>query len=344
VSLWDSFGAKLAESALGGGFSGVVLVQKAGRTVFEFVLGSRCVESQSPIVITDAFRIGCVGKQFLAAAFLLLETSEGNVIERPFVDFLHLPPGRSWNVGMDRIRVRNLLNGTSGVASLRRTSRYAAQIQRGLFTRDEILDMCGDLYPVCDPGVEFRDAVAPAIIASLCFEQIVGREFEHAIAEVLGAHITLPSLTTSSKREGVALTSPHAWRGTTSAPLTVHPLAQSDPEYTNLYGTCALAANASDLVYWCERLMLGQLLSPSQTSRMLHPGLGKYGLGIVVWTSDDGTHRLWHHGGAGGYAADLIGVPERNIVVCVLQNRGFLEARPTVAQEALALALSTGDV
>lgn len=334
MKTWNQFEMDLKKKFENSDFSGVVVAHVGGHKVFSVEMGSRNASEKAGILPTDAFRIGCLGKQFLAAAFLKLE-NEGKIdLEVPMVSLIPERHKSLIRSEFHKIRLIHLLNGTSGLSSLRRTERYASHVHTKSFRREELLEAC--LHLECDapPGTIFREALGPTILASICLEELTGLPVDLSIKQL--TRTDLDSLGMDWKKSLFPLASPHIKKGDA---LELHSIFNHDPNFSCLYGACALYANALDLVCWFENLIAGAILGPAATARMMREGLGSYGLGIVCWTAKDGTRRLWHHGGASGYAADLIGVPEREIVVCVLQNQGFTKKRPDVAQEALKLTL-----
>src|SRR5262249_25920987 len=90
---------------------------------------------------------------------------------------------------------------------------------------------------------------------------------------------------------------------------------------------------------WQEGLYGGKLLSPDSLRRMITPGLGDFGLGVVI-KQEQGERVIEHTGAIQGFVADLRYYPDRRTTVVVLSNS---ESKETLAlSEHLSNKARTG--
>jgi CubicO group peptidase (beta-lactamase class C family) len=100
----------------------------------------------------------------------------------------------------------------------------------------------------------------------------------------------------------------------------------------------SIYSTTGDLLRWERALFGGKLLSADELKAMTTPGLGAYGLGVVV-SSAGGRTLIWHNGGIGGFNSYLAYAPDCRLTVVVLGNLFNIPTSDKLGRELLDVAL-----
>lgn len=288
-------------------FMGAVLVAREGRILYETACGFAQAEWEVPNTPATRFRIGSVTKQFTAAAFLRL-AEEGKLdLDDPAARHVpELPP--AWQ----GITLRHLLNHTSGVPEFSRLPDYADR-RRGPLELERSLNRLYAFPLESIPGAKFSYSNAGYILLTHILERVTGRK----LAVYLRAQFFDPLglADTDVDDNGTIVKHRAAGYYRPKGRLTNAPYINMDVPL----GAGALRSTTHDLWRWTEALMGGRVLAPASLTAMTTPGLGDYGLGVVV-KEVRGRKVIEHGGSIEGFTAHLRYYPATQVTIVILAN------------------------
>ena len=310
-------------------FMGSILISRDGQVVAQRSFGSANLEWHIPNSASTRFHIGSITKQFTAASILMLADQGKLHLDDPVSKYIDGSP-ESWK----SITLLNLLNHTSGIVSITDLPPDQAELTRG-GTPAEIVERFRNQPLLFPPGTQASYSSSGYILLGMVVEKTSGEPYatflQKRIFDPLGMRDT-------GVDNGTGLIDDLASGYRLEAGKLVHselvdmriPFAAGD-----MYST------TGDLVRWEQGLYGGKLLSPDSLRKMTTPGLGNFGLGVVV-RQDQGERVISHTGGIQGFVADLRYYPEKRIAVVVLSNT---ESKDTLAlSEELSNQARFGEV
>lgn len=292
--------------------------------------GLASLEHQVPISANTVFDLGSTSKQFTAALTLLLVADGKLTLDTPVRRLVTELP--AWG---DSVTVRQLLHHTSGVRDYLslfdlagvRTTDFASQAQAvALVARQQALDFApGTSYSYSNSGY-------------LLLAEIVTRLSGRPLAEVAQQRIFGPLGMTNTRflDRYDAVVPARAWGYEPSKDgFTVE---MSDYEQV---GDGAVLTTLTDLAKWVrnyERPTVGgtALVRELEATGTVNGAPHMYARGLMV-DSTRGMRRVRHGGSWAGFRAELVRLPERQLGVAVLCNRG--DANPVRFADGIIEAL-----
>lgn len=310
------------------GFSGNILVTKAGHEIYFKSFGKASVELDVPNIRGTKFKIFSTSKQMTALAAMLLVQDGKLDLDSPISSYLGTLPN-----GWRAITMRMLLRHTSGVPQSFENVWIGAYAAAGHpSTLLPVFAKVRGTLPQLDfaAGSNFRYSNMGYIIAGCVIEALSGIPFTtfvktqvFSIADM--RHSTYDSQQTvdHSEYSGNAIV-PGLAAGYTGTPTLLE--TAYSMEYVEVPAG-GVISTVDDLNGYCEGFFSNDLLSGDATAAMYrHPykvsPTFSYGLGWEVRKVADRTV-VFHSGGSNGFSADMAAVPEEHICVSVLSNRGF---------------------
>lgn len=311
AELAQAMDRRLAEAVAADRFSGVVLVQRHGRTVYQSAAGLADRSAGTPIDMDTRFRLGSANKMFTAIAIL-------QVVERGRISLdanvrTYLPdyPNAAF---ADSVTIRQLLTHTGGAGNIF-TPEYQA---RRLEVREpaDYVALFGNRAP--DTSEQGRGAYANYgfVLLGRIVEAVSGQSYYDYVQE----HIFAPAgmTATGSLPEEVAVPNrSHGYRRGQGGRLVDN--ADTLPWRGSPAG--GGYSTAADLIRFADALRSGRLVSPAMLAQATSPQrpAGWYGFGFFL--AGQGATRNWGHGGgAPGMNAAFRVFPELDAVVVVLSN------------------------
>lgn len=296
-------------------FMGSILIARGGQVLAERSFGSANLEWHIPNTTSTRFHIGSITKQFTAASIVLLADQGKLHLDDPVSKYLdHVPD--AWK----NVTLLHLLRHTSGIVSITDLPAEQAALTRG-GTPADIVQRFRNQPLLFPPGTQARYSNSGYILLGMVVEKVSAEPYatflQRHIFDPLGMHDTgvdngtdvVENLASGYRLQDGKLV--HA----EFVDMRI-PFAAGD-----MYSTPA------DLARWEEGLYGGKLLHPDSLKRMLTPGTGDFGLGVVV-KQDQGELAISHTGGIQGFVADLRYYPDKRIAVVVLSNT---ESKQTLA-------------
>lgn len=273
-------------------------------------------EHQVPVAATTVFQLGSISKQMLGA--LVLRLAERGLLSLDDPVIRHLP---EFSRLPTEIRVRHLLNHTSGIREPFTMPEYQAGIEDLSRSSGELAVILRQAPVDFVPASRWSYSNANYLILALLIERVTGRPYERSLANELFQPLGLHSLrhcTPLPQDTGEA-------RGHVLRDGTVAPAA---PENMNwIRGDGGLCGNALDVARWTRLLASGRVVTPlsygvmSAPTRIEGSREADYGFGLSLVTLD-GRRKVAHNGAMLGFSASAAYYPESGFTVVVLTNRG----------------------
>jgi CubicO group peptidase (beta-lactamase class C family) len=301
----DAVAAEVAE-----GFSGAVLVAKAGRPVFAKAYGDADRAAHRPNTLDTPF--GLASNNKMMTAVLVMQLVEQGKLRLDDTVGKYLPDWPQADV-RDKVTIEHLLTHTSGLGEYWNDA-FRARAD-SLDTAAEFAALFHDDKPAAEPGKTFKYSNNGYVLLGLIAEKVTGKDYydlvRERIYEPAGMTHTAHYLRTDP-RSGVAIGYDDAGKPATGA--------------MSLRGSPAGGgySSANDQLRFAMALEGGKLVGKDTLARITtgHVPMGPdmaygYGFGVV-----DGKEKHYgHEGGAPGTSASFTVYPASGYVIVVLSNR-----------------------
>jgi len=298
--------------------------------------GSVAVEiAGGPATPATRFQVASVGKQFAAAAMLLLAERGALALEQPVTRWL--PGGPPW---WRDVTLHHLLTHTSGLGHWGEAPGFDIQAPMELAER---VDLIQQASPESRPGVHWRYSSPGYLLVARIVEQAAGQSYGPFLAEQIFAPLGLESTTTGPPTDPAADVAKGHRDG---RPVAEGPLPP-------LPGTSDVWSTVGDLVRYAEQFHSGALLGAESRAVMTgplaptaaEPKPGRsffgshYGYGLYIGTVA-GHPAYFHPGDIPGFASFHAWLPDRRASIAVLSSDELTNIGATVTQLVTAAALS----
>ena len=274
---------------------------------------------------------GSVGKTYFAALALQL-VAEGRLdLDAPIARYLGNEPWFARLPNADRIRVRHLMNHTSGLVRYEFgeafTHSLSAQPDRVWRPEELVAFILGQPAPFA-PGEGWEYSDTNYIVLGMILEKVSGSSVYDEVGRRFLRPLALTQTVPSDRRVIAGLAQGYAGPGNPfgGADAMVLPDGRFaiNPQFEWTGG--GMASTPEDLARWGLALYGGRVLRPSELALMLQgvpaplgpPGT-TYGLGVIVRPLQAGTS--WGHSGFfPGYLTELMYFPAERWAVAVQVN------------------------
>ncbi len=292
-----------------------VAVMQGGTLLFSRGYGAADLENPAAVNVETIFKTGSVTKQVTTVLLGQLVDQGKVALDADIRTYMPDAPtnGR-------RVTVAQLLDHTSGIRSF---TNLGPAVSRDSFrldlTTDRLIGLLRNVPPDFEPGTSWQYNNTGYLIAGMLVEKITGQ----SLAEALAHQITGPlGLTRTSWCDERAIV-PNRARGYRRARGSFERAVGESMWIPR--GAGALCSTPIDLVRFRDALAKGRLLSQATYQRMITPAVladgwkTNYGFGVALYRLGD--YRVIRHGGTiTGFQANLLYVPDRDLVVSVLAN------------------------
>jgi CubicO group peptidase (beta-lactamase class C family) len=297
-------------------FSGVVLIGKKEKILYQQAVGYADREKQIKNAITTNFNIASMGKTFTATMILQL-VQEGKLQLNQSIE--KILPGTKIRKA-DSIAVFHLLTHTSGIGNYMMHPKFEVDRNK-LKSLTDVMPYVEGMEPTMSSvGSAFDYSNSGFIVLGRIIETITGKDYQTNLKE----RIFTPSRITNSYLH---------YPATFQAPAEAVPyIAYTAKTYTNAvkeefpaFSDGGMQSNANDLFHFANALLNDKLLSPAMRDTMwkgrndMGRG-GSYGYGWIDNQNEYGKKIYSHDGGGKGFSSDLKIVKEDGYVIVVLIN------------------------
>lgn len=295
------------------------------------------VELSVPVRPESLFQSGSVGKQFVAAAIMMLVEEDKLSLDDSITKFLPHSPS-AWKP----IRIKHLLSHTSGLSEYERDEQYGPKgdfYPRLDFTEEELLGKIETLPIEWPAGERWDYRNTNYVLLGLVIHKVTGKPYAEFLQERIFHPLGMTATRLISERDIVPNRSSGYEldeAGQLKNQKWVSPTFNSTADG-------ALYFNVIDLAKWDEALYTTRLLAQSSADRLWtvyplndgKPNWAGYGFGWFI--GQTGGHRSLSHGGAWqGFTCHIARYPEDGLTVVVLTNLDAAHARPKIIAEVIA--------
>ena len=293
-------------------------VIRDGRVVKERGYGLANIELQVLVTPETVFQLGSIGKQFTAAAILMLAEDGKLSLDDKITRYLP-NTAAAWN----GITIRHLLNHTSGLADYT-DDKYIAP--GGLtplheeLTDDEILRRFTTLPFDFAPGEKWSYSNTGYAILGFLVRKVSGQSY----GDFLRSRIFKPLGMSATRVISESDIIPNRAAGYILENGEIRNQHWVSP-HSNTLADGALYSTAADMIKWDAAITARALLKPESYAQMWTPAPlndGKtYPYGFAWDLLEVNGHRLQEHGGAWqGFTAHYSRYPDDHLSVIVLTN------------------------
>jgi D-alanyl-D-alanine carboxypeptidase len=304
ASKWaDSYLSALAKK---GEFSGVVLVSRGGKPLFEKAYGEAVAGWHIPNGLETRFEIASLTKQFTGAAILQLAQAGKLGVEDPVSRYYPQAPA-TWA----GITIRQLVTHTSGLPNNEIkdfTKRIAVP-----YTPDELIGTFRDRPLAAKPGTAWAYTNTEYYLLAYIIEKVSGQSY----ADYLAEHIFAPAGMTQSGFASTLAIVPQAAEGYARDGKALRHRDYFDRSLE--LGAGGIYSTVGDMARWNAALDGSRLLDRASLDKMFAPSVpGDYGYGWFITRKP--RLREFHEGSDPGFAAFEARYPEAGALIVVFSN------------------------
>jgi CubicO group peptidase (beta-lactamase class C family) len=290
------------------GFSGVVLIARDGKPLFERGYGMADPEHEVKNTPYTKFRLGSLSETFTAALVLMLER-EGRLAVADSICNYVSPCPKAWRP----VTLSELLTHTSGIGDYTEEPDFVAT-ETLPSSPAAMAQKVGRRPLEFAPGTKLAYSPTGYVLLGMAAEKASGRSYE----ALLKARIFDPLAMNDSGYDHPELVLHHRARGTHRT-LDGQRRNAAYLDMTIPFAAGALYSTAEDLLKWDEALYRDDVLPASVRARLFTPALKQYAFGWAVDTV--GTHkRIWRSGRINGFTSHLSRFTADHVTVLVLAN------------------------
>jgi len=292
-------------------FSGVVLVQKNGRTLLRKAYGLADRASGTPNTPETRFMIMSVSKQFTAALILRLAARGRLGLHDRVGDYLdHWPP--EW----EAVTIHHLLSHSAGI-DIDTTYFWLVRHHPEYWPHPaETPPRYEPRALVTKPGTAFLYSNVGYTLLTMIATRAGGKPFDQLMRDEvfrpLGMNHTEP------ERRGPVAGRARGYRRTDNG------FEFSEQKTIDIVGAGDLVSTVDDLAKWDEALRDDRFLPAALRSAMFTPYVpgkkGGIGYGWFLRTEDNGRPLQFHSGSGAGFRAWNFRLPNERVAVVVLSN------------------------
>jgi CubicO group peptidase (beta-lactamase class C family) len=293
-----------------------VSIIKEGRLILEKGYGLANLEDDVSIRPDTIFHVASVSKQFTAMALVLLEQQGRLSIDDDVHKYLPELPDYGYT-----IKIRNLLQHTSGIRDQWQTLALAGWSLEDVITQDQILRMLFRQKELnFPPGSKHLYSNGGYTLAAEIVARVSGKPFPLFCAERIFKPLGMTHTHFHQDLHQIVRNRAYSYSGKAGT------YEESPLNYANVSAT-SLFTTATDLTKWLDNFREPLVGGKSAISRMTEQAVlsnGKtidYALGLSI-----GKHRglktISHAGGDAGYRSYVCWYPDQQLGIAVLSNLG----------------------
>ncbi len=294
------------------GFSGVILVARAGDVVLERGYGYADRENRRPVTPDTIFSVGSITKQFTAAAILKLEAAGRLSVEDPITKYFEGTPEDKRG-----ITLHHLLTHSAGFPGAIGDDFEAVE-------RDEYVRGALESPLEFEPGAGYGYSNVGYSLLGAIIEQLTEQSYEAYLHDVLFEPAGMPDTGYLLPAWDAARLAQGYRDGERWGTVVERPWADDGP-YWHLRANGGIHSTVRDMYRWLDVVRAPGLLDPEQHDKWLAPhvdeggGNSHYTYGWVVHDTEWGR-LIAHNGGNGIFGADFLYLPEDDLFVYVASN------------------------
>jgi len=301
---------------------GVVLYVGSSEENYRAAYGLANIETNTPIQLTDYFRIASTSKPMVSAALLTFVDSGDISLDDPIADYL---PADIVNnlASVSGTTVRQMLQMTSGIPNYTKVDAFTDAVNaapRTAWTPTQVLEFAYDEPAEFTPGSGFDYSNSNYILAHIIIETLS----EKTLAVVLKETVFDPAGMTECYLETADRFAENIVRGYDEPESGSQLLDVTEVNDGVGLGDGGVVCTLDSLVKFLPALLNGDILAENTLAAML-AGVANdrgapYGLGIDVDNEGAFGLTIGHEGAASGFATSLLYLPEDKLSVAAITN------------------------
>ncbi|HJU73987.1 MAG TPA: serine hydrolase domain-containing protein [Gemmatimonadaceae bacterium] len=287
-------------------------VARGGRIVRTEAFGLANRESGDSVRASTIFQLGSVGKQFTAAAIMLL-VQDGRIKLDDLVSKHIRPTPASWR----DITIRHLLTHTSGLGNY---VDAVADLSRD-FSASELIELVASQPLLFATGTAYRYSNSGYLLLGLIVEAVSGKPLADYLSERVFTPLGMNATGVVGRGAWPVAQAAQGYRLAEGSPVKAAVVSRS----LNSTGDGSVYSTLSDLIKWDAALYTDFPLTSASRNAMWQPvrlndGTPRsYGFGWSIARVRE--RRVVEHGGQWqGFAAHIVRYPDDSVTVVVLMN------------------------
>lgn len=304
---------KLERETVAGLFSGVLVLARDGKPIFEYAGGLEDRERGIPMSLRSRLGTASIGKMFTTVAVMQLAQAGKIDLDAPVGRYLPDYPNKTVAA---KVTVNELLTHTGATGDFSDdTDRHRGE----LLTPADYIALSGARDPIFEPGSRRAYSNFGFIILGRIVERVSGQ----AWGDYLRNHVFAPAGMTQTGTLPYATPVPHRATGYT---LVAGKLISTDPMKGPAPTPAGGAyATADDLLKFMNALMAARLLDRAHTDLLLHGEAAIAGHRYpydMSGKAENGKTFIGHQGGGPGANGDVRAFPDSGYTLVILSNFG----------------------
>ncbi|MED4030358.1 serine hydrolase [Priestia megaterium] len=275
---------------------------------WSYATGTASYEVPRPVEPNFSFRIGSITKTFTASVILQLAEEKQLNLDDSVEKWL---PGVVQGNGYDgnNIKIRQLLNHTSGIASYTDGDMRDITLPQNPFryyTTDELIGLALAKPPVFVPGEGWDYSNTNTVLAGQIIKKVTGDTYAEQIRKRFLEPLGLKE--TFVMEANPHIPGEHATGYNMDRSGHLYDLTEINQSWANAAGN--MVSSVKDLTTFFSALLGGKLLNQEMMNQMLttvDSPIGKVGLGIYEEKTPDGQSYWGHAGGTFGFESRVGG-------------------------------------
>jgi len=291
-------------------FSGTILVAKDGKIIYNQVFGKANRENNTPNILDTKFNISSVQKTFIATLIMQL-VQEGRInLDDPLTKNY---PECPWETAK-QIRIKHLLNHTSGLGDYRDSEEYQQNAEKYTCISD-VLPLVWKYKPTFASGEKFRYSNAGVLLLKGIIEKTTGKKLKQVLEDRIWKPLKMDNTT---MYVGGDLLSNKAVGHRIAEDGKSHERVLGEP---SAYSGGGIYTTVNDLFKFDQALYGEELLNDTIKKIMFTPvkASPKYSYGWQVVKFGE-TTVIFHGGGSGGFNSEFRRYPEKGYTIIILSN------------------------
>jgi D-alanyl-D-alanine carboxypeptidase len=286
---------------------GSIVIRQNGQTVYSKATGFRGYKAGEKIPSTPAtiYRLGSISKVYTAAIIFQLIQQGRLTMETALSKYYPAIPNAA------DIKIKHLLNHSSGIFNITTDSTYTNWYKTGLSKNEMLKKMAG--HPaVFIPGTSTRYSNSNFILLGYIIEDISKKTYQQNLDELINkktgaSHTYYFSKTDAAKNEAYSYAyENNQWE------------EQPETHQSIPHGAGAIAATAEETALFMEQYISGNILSRQWTDTVI-TGVKQLGYGVMKFTFDTLTG-YGHNGAIDEFRSTAFYLPGQKIAMAFLSN------------------------
>lgn len=297
-------------------FDGAVLVAEQGKVIYKNAFGMANREWNIPNTTDTRFMLGSISKP-ITALLVLIQVQKGLIdLDKTISDYI--PEFSSANG--KRIRVRQLLNHSSGIPGYEIMPDFFPTVSRKYFERAGYIKLFMDSALLFEPGTHYAYSSWGYFTLGYMLERVSGKSYSQLMKEDIFDKLGMSGSGSYYHTQIIP-------KRATGYDYSVNSYQTGDfRDQSNTLGTGDIYSTVEDLFKLHLALSEHTLLNPALTAEMFTPGILPWGYGFGwfnqqwKYTPTDSVGVNYHLGMTEGFISFIIRIPSTNSLVVFLCN------------------------